>query len=173
MPELNLHFYDERMINYFFKDPDFINRASKQYITEREHLNWLLTYDRTAIESYIKIYKYLDSLGMKGSDSIRFEFDPNDYKHYLGKYKAKWCSDKDFVFDDSVTVTLEEGKLIWNGYRSDGPNTRKEIIPINRNNFRDNGLGVYHLEFDDKGDVEGIWFSTPPPLWIYSLEKIR
>ena len=66
---------------------------------------------------------------------------------------------------------MEEGKLIYTGYRSDGPDTRKEITPINKYHFRTIG-GFYHLSLDDSGEVEGIRFSSGP-IFILTMEKIR
>ena len=88
------------------------------------------------------------------------------------KYDATWCTEKDFVFDDSVVVSTEKGKLFWIAYRTDETGSKKEITPINKYHFIDENYGFYHLEFDVHGDVKGIRFSHGPR-WIYSLKKVR
>lgn len=87
-----------------------------------------------------------------------------DYQHYLGRHDSTWCSDKVYVHDDSIVVSIEKGKLIWTGYRVVSPwTTRTEITPINKYRFRDDrSAGIYYLEFDDKGEVKGIRYSEGP-----------
>ena len=131
-------------------------------------------YDKSAINVYQKIYNYLDSLGMKHSDSLLFQYNPDDYKHYLGKYDALWCSVKNEVLDDSIIISLEKGKLMYTGYRSVGPDTRMEIIPIGKNAFRDKRYdgGLYHLSYDDLGEVVGIRYGGGPT-YTLTMKKIR
>ena len=164
---------DERIINFFINDREYSKKAMSQFSWVSGYRVSISSYDYLAVSAYKNIYNYLDSLGMKNSDSLLFQYDPNDYNHYLGKYHSKWSSDKNYIHDDSIVVNIEKDKLIWTGYRSDGPDSRKEIIPINKYHFRDDyNNGVYHLEFDDHEEVEGVRFSVGPG-FVLRMEKVR
>jgi len=164
---------DERIIDFFINDREYSKMAMNKFSYVSGYRVSISGYDYLAVSAYKNIYNYLDSLGMKHSDSLLFQYDPNDYKHYLGKYDPKWSSDKNYVHDDSIVVSIEKDKLIWTGYRSDGPDSRKEIIPIDKYHFRDDlNNGVYHLAFDDHGEVEGIRFSMGPS-YILTMKKVR
>ena len=131
-------------------------------------------YDIQGVQVQKKIVDYLNSINFKYSDSFLFEYHAGDYKHYLGRYESKWCSDKNYIHDDSIAVKIENDKLIWYGYRSVSPGTtRTEITPIDKYRFRDDrSSGIYHLEFDDKGEVERIRYSQGPS-FVLNIEKIR
>ena len=169
----NLRQKDDRIIDYYMNNPEYMKMVIDKFILVlafRESLNF---YDMRAYSVYKKIYEYLDNLGMQHSDSLLFQYDSNNFKHYLGKYNSNWCSNQDFVHNDSIAVTLEEGKLIWNDYRPNGTDSRKEIYPIDRYRFRDKSGGFYHFQFDDQEEVEGVRFCKFPPLFVLDITKIR
>ena len=171
--DMNGYDEDERITDFFQNDPEYLKMAFQNYKYSYDYRKLLEAYDRESIKVYKDIYKYFDSLVMQHSDSLLFQYNPNEYKKYLGKYDSKWCSDKTYIHDDSIDVSIEKGKLIWTGYKSDGPDTRLEIIPINKYRFRELHYdgGLYHFEFDDQGEVEGVRYSNG--LWTLKIKKVR
>ena len=164
---------DEKFLNFVMNDPDYLKMATHMFSLNSEYRYAIGVYEQGALIVLKNIFDYLEGLHIRHLDSIPAQFDPEDYKHYIGKYESKWCSDKNYIHDDSIVVTLEEGKLIWNGYRQNGQGSRKEIIPINNYRFRDDNLdGIYHLKFDDHGEVEVIRYSNGPGFTL-DMEKIR
>jgi len=165
--------HDDRISQFFTDDLEGRNVVLENFSWVSEYRYSLADYDNRAISVYKKIYNYLDSLNMEDSDSLLFQYDPKDYIHYLGKYHATWCSDKNYVFDDSTIVGIEKGKLMWTSHRPTGLDRRYEIIPINKYHFRDEyGYLVYHLQFDEQGEVIGIRL-TAGPTFILTMNKIR
>jgi len=163
---------DDKTINdYYLNNPEHFNSSTEYFILTSDYSKYLINYYKKAVSVYEKIYNYLDGLGIRHSDSLLFQIDHQHYKHYIGGYDSKWCSKNWYVHDDSISISMEEGKLMYTGYRSDGPDTRKEIIPINKYHFMTFG-GFYHLSLDDSGEVEGIRFSSGP-IFILTMEKIR
>ncbi|MCA0932439.1 hypothetical protein LCM02_08250 [Lutimonas saemankumensis] len=164
---------DERIINFFSNDPEYLKMAAENFDLSSSYRWALQEYVLMATRVYQDIFHYLNSIKFKHSDSLLYEYNPNDYKHYLGKYDAKWCSVKNYVLDDSIAITIEEDKLFWYGYRPDGPNTRTEIIPFDKYHFIDDRFaGIYYLEFDDQGNIEGIRYSQGPN-FILKIKKVR
>ena len=161
---------DDRAMQFYLNDPEFEKMVMDKFEAINNFRRGLCRYDVGGSALYKKIYEYLDNRGIQHSDSLLFQFDPEDYKHYLGKYEPKWSNREDYIDFDSIAVTLEEGKLIWN-YRRNGQGFRNEIIPISRNYFRDIHHGFYYLKFDDRGEVAGIRFSNRE--YIIDMEKIR
>ena len=162
---------NETANNYYLNNPEHYNSSTEFFILTSDYSKYLINYYRKAVSVYEKIYNYLDGHGIRHSDSLLFQIDHQDYKHYIGKYDSKWCSKNWYVHDDSIYISMEEGKLMYTGYRSDGPDSRQEIIPINKYHFMTLG-GFYHLSLDDSGEVEGIRFSSGP-IFILTMEKIR
>lgn len=165
---------DERIINFFSNNPEYLKMAAENFDLSSDYRMRLQDYVLRATIAYREIFDYLNSINFKHSDSLLYSYDPNDYKHYIGKYDSKWSSVKNYVHDDSIAVTLEEGKLIWTGFRDEAPgNTITEIIPIDKYHFVDDRRsGIYYLEFDDQGDVEGIRYSQGPK-FILKTKKVR
>jgi hypothetical protein len=163
---------DETIIDYFLNDPEYLNTAHAILILNTQARYALSLFDKHAVSVYEEIHEYLDSLELREKDSLLFDYDPEEYNHYLGKYSSKWCSDKNFIHDDSITVSLEEGKMTYRGYRPDGHVTKHKIIPINKYRFRNQFGGIYHLKFDKHGDVQGIRFSYGHSFTL-DMEKIR
>ena len=165
-------FDDERIMDFFANNPEYLKIALENFQLFSCYRITLQRFEWRGVKAYKRLYNYLDSLGIKHSDSLEFDYDPKEYKHYLGKYSSKWSSNKNYIHDDSITVSLEDGRLIWNGYRSDRPDTRSEITPINKYRFRDDKGGLYHVEFDEHGEVEGVRYSGGPGFTL-DIEKIR
>ena len=167
---------DERIIDFFANNPEYIKMAMENFHFGSIYRIQLQRYDLNGVNAYRKIFSYLDSINLKHSDSLKYSYDPNDFKHFLGKYKWDWISASGdrIVPDDSIVVSLEEDKLIWTGYREVFPGTtRTEIIPFNKYSFGDDrGAGVYYLEFDDQGEVNGIRYSEGPS-FILKTKKVR
>ncbi len=163
---------DDKTVNdYYLNDPEHFNSTTEYFILKSDNSKYLINYYRKAVSVYEKIYNYLDGLGIRHSDSLLFQIDHQHYKHYIGRYDSKWCLKNWYVHDDSISISMEEGKLMYTGYRSDRTDSRKEIIPINKYHFMTLG-GFYHLALDDSGEVEGIRFSAGPS-FILTMEKIH
>ena len=165
--------YDNHeVLNYFVNDPEYVNIASDYFTVVHTYRGHLETYDKDGLSIYHKIHDYLKRQNLQLTDSLYFEYNPNRFKHYLGKYESVWSSDKNYVHDDSIVISLEEDKLIYTGYRSDGPDTRFEIIPVDKYLFRTERGGFYHLSLDDEGEVKNIRFSVGPG-FILDMKKVR
>ncbi len=161
------------MQNYFRGDQEYINLAANYSLVAHNYVTFLSEYDGVGLNNYQQIHEYLVSQNLQLTDSLLFEYKSDMFKHYLGKYESEWCSIKNYVHDDSIVISLEENKLIYTGFRSDGPDTRLRIIPIDKYLFRTgSNSGFYHLEVDDHGEVEGIRFSMGPRFHL-KMKKVR
>ena len=162
---------DKTANDYYLNDPEHYNSSTEYFILTSDYSRALMGYDKKAVRVYEKIYKYLDGLGIRHSDSLLFQYDHQDYKHYMGKYNSQWCSKNWVVHDDSISISLEEGKFMFTGHKSDGPDRRFEIIPINKYHFTATD-GYFHLSLDDSGEVKSMRFSQGPG-FILTMEKTR
>ncbi|WKK66498.1 hypothetical protein [Lutimonas zeaxanthinifaciens] len=162
---------EETINDYYLYNPEHLSSSAEYFILVSDYSRFLRIYDKKAVSVYRKIYDYLDGHEIRHSDSLLFQHDYKAYKHYIGKYESKWSSKNWYVPDDSISISIEEGKLLYTGYRSEEPNILREITPIDKYHFRTNG-GFYHLEFDDHGEVEGIRFSAGPGL-VLDMKKVR
>ena len=166
-------FEDERIIAFLNNSREYHNMAIQSYAWIRNYRSYLWGFEIQATSTLKKVQSYLDSLDVKRSAFVLKNYDSGDYKYLLGKYESKWCSDNNWVHDDSIAIKIEDGKLIWYGYRSDGPDTRVEVFPINKFRYMDERKGAfYHLEFNDHGEVDEITFSAGPD-FILKIEKVR
>ncbi|WKK66495.1 DUF6090 family protein [Lutimonas zeaxanthinifaciens] len=163
---------DEVITNYFLRNPEHLNSVSVVYKKQSRYNQWINNYDRISVSTYRKLHKYLNDKEIERANSINLDIDVEKNKHYLGKYDSKWCSDKNYIHDDSIVISLEKGQLIYTGYRSSGPHTKMNIIPITEHRFRSGNGGFYHLELDNHGKVEGIRFSAGPR-FILTMKKVR
>ena len=112
-----------------------------------------------ALTTYREIYKYLEKHEVDHTDSLYFEYNPNDFRHYVGTYIEYENSQVVDSREDSVVISIEEGKLYYTPYLKGGGNNRREIIPVNKSYYRTKfGTGFYRLSFDDNDEVIGqIW----------------
>ena len=164
---------DESFLDFATKDPDYSKLAMMLFMLRSGYTRDLAVYHREAMSAYLNIYNYLDSLGIRQSDSLFFQYDPEDYKHYLGKYDSKWSNKSGYTHQDSIVISLEENKLIYKGFRSGRPSFQTKIIPVNKFHFWEERSGaICHFEFDDQGEVKGIRCSNGPR-FILKIEKVR
>ena len=153
---------DERIIDYFINDPEYRKIAIDLFSWNMAYNIQLSMYDNLAIPVYKEVNDYLDSLNIVRSDSLSLEYNPGDFKNYLGKYNYKW-SRKGNTITDSVLITIEKDNLSWKDYVSGEIHWNSRIIPINRYRFRVAGKpGVGHIEFDELGLVENLRYSIGP-----------
>lgn len=164
---------NEEMQNYFRGDPEYINMTTNYSLVAHKYSNFLNVYDKEGLSNYRQINKYLIDKNLQLTDTLLFEYQPEIYKHYLGKYTSEWCSLNNYVHEDSIVISLEENTLTYTGYKSDRRNTRIKIIPVDKYLFRtESRAGFYHLEFDDHEEVTGIRFSIGPS-FILTMKKFR
>jgi hypothetical protein len=163
---------DDRITEFFANDPKYLKMVARKFENLTFYRFHLTRYEYEAIEVYTKIYKYLDSLKINHSDSLLFQYNTKDYKHYLGKYEPKWSSIKEDASSDSVVISIEKDNLMLTFY-ADGIDNKFEINPINKYHFRDERtLPIYYLEFNKQGEVEGLRLSVGHIL-TSSMKKIR
>ena len=166
-------FDDDRMIDYFENDPEYRRMAIDHYRRMATYNFELSLYFYEAVPVYKSVRNYLNTHKIIRLDSLEIDYNPNKYKHLLGKYTINWCSDKAYIKPDSIIISIEKGKLRYKGYESDGSDYSNEIIPLNRNRFIIEGIpGINHLKFDSIGDVERVRFSQGPT-FIWEMKKVR
>jgi len=163
---------NEEILNYFLGDPEYLNIITSYLITVHDYRRYLEVFDREGLSIYRKIHKYLTSQNLQITDSLLFEYHPEMFKHYLGKYEPGWCSIKNHVHDDSIVISLEENELIYSIYRSDGPDKRIKIIPVDQYHFRTEQGGFYRCSLDDEGEVVSYRFSAGPN-FVADMKKVR
>ena len=166
-------FNNQKVIDYFQSDPEYRSMVLTGFLINGglhyQHSN----YEYHAVPVYKKVRNYLDSLKIKRSDSLVLEYNPNDYKHLIGKYDFKWKSSTEENIRDSVIISIEKGHLNYSDYVTGEIHLESKIIPINKYRFRfENQEGVCHLEFNDQGDVESLRYSWSPNA-IYWWKKVR
>ena len=110
------------------------------------------------LRTYREIYEYLEKSKVDHSDSLYFEYNPDDFRHYVGTYIAYDNSRLVNPPGDSLVISIEDDKLYYSPY-FEGRNTKREIIPVNELFFRTEfGRGYYRLSFDENNNVvEHIW----------------
>ena len=146
-------------IDYLVNNPTFkkdvIDFSEILLIFLRTHIEY---FEIESADAYLTVYQYLERNNISHMDSLYFQYDANDFRHYTGTYVTKWRSfhDRTSEMADSLVISLENKKLYYTPYYNNGTNTRREIIPISKYNFRTVfGRGFYRLRFDDEGNVIG------------------
>ena len=145
-----------KYFEYLAENPKFKKHA---LIYARDQLRSLrLDIERFDIRGrmvYRMIYDYLEERKMMHDDSLYFQYDPNQFKHYTGVFiESEWDDpDDESNAMDSIVISIENNKLFFTPYFPAG-NSRREIIPINKYKFRTEfGRGFYRLKFDEKNNV--------------------
>ena len=81
--------YGQKEIDYYLNDLEFENNAVEYIgITMDRHFYWIETWFQKFLKSYNLVYNYLENHNIQHNDSLHFSFNPQDYKHWIGKYKA-------------------------------------------------------------------------------------
>ena len=110
-------------------------------------------------QSYKKIHRYLSSKNERHSEPLLFTYTAEDFRHLVGTYIKTWDSDLGFYddvmrnkYEDSTVVSIENDILFYTPYFSDGTDSRREIVPVNKSHFRTElGRGFYQVVYDEKG----------------------
>ena len=164
--------YDnDGMLNFFIGDPEYLNMVTSNLWTIHTYVSYLSQYDAEGLIIYRRIHDYLINQDLQVTDSLLFEYQPEMFKHYLGKYESVWSSDKNFVHDDSAVISLEEDRLIYTRYRLDGPAIKFQIVPIEKYLFRTESGGYFHLNLNDQEMVENFRLSTTR--FVLDMKKVR
>lgn len=154
---------DEEMLEFLVNDHRHLNAVIYFSSIVLENLRrFVESYEIEAVRSYRKLYKYLEANQIKHLDSLHFEYNPNNYEHYLGTYMPYEITYLDFgIFEDSTVVSVEDGKLFYTPYYRDGVSRRREIIPVNKYHFRTElGTGYFQVVHDSLDQVVGLTWSN-------------
>ena len=152
------------MLNFFVNDYRHLNAVAKfSHLVLGTLCRMIEEYEIESTASYRRVYDYLEKHEITHTDSLYFQYDPNQYEHYLGTYKPYENTniDLDVEYEDSVVVSLENEKLYYTPYFREGGNSKREIIPVNKYLFRTvRGRGFYHIDIDSSNVVKEITFSA-------------
>jgi len=159
--------YSKEEIDYYLNNPmhkiNVAGYASKTLgLFNLNIQNW----EKRLLKNYKRIYDYLEDRNIQHSDSLLFEYDPAQYKHYIGVFKPFKSSGRDSPEQLSEIISkveLIENKYIWSEYFQGKKTSTYEIIPISKHYFRlkniDQG-GYYNILFDEYNKVSGMSFSV-------------
>ena len=65
------------------------------------------------------------------------------------------------AIEDSSVISIENSKLYYSTYFTDGGSSPREMIPVSKYYFRTKyGLGFYHIIYDENDEVESIRHSA-------------
>ena len=108
----------------------------------------------------------MEEQNIQHSDSLLFEYDPDKFKHYIGKFKPvqatgfETFNTKERYEDAFAKIELIDNKYIMSDFSNDKKNDSFEIIPINKHYFRaEGGGGYYNFIFDEDEKVSGLTFT--------------
>lgn len=145
---------NEERIEYLANNPKY-RKDVGEYTSEQ--MRWLRpdieNFEIIGRQVYNRIYHYLESNLIKHDDSLYFQYDAQDYKHYVGVYVETERSSPNMVVTDSTVISIENQKLYYTPFVK-GQGSKREIIPVSQNKFRTEfARGFYRLIFDDNGKV--------------------
>ena len=128
--------------------------------------NNLQNWEKRLLKNYTRIYDYLEDRNIHHSDSLLFEYDPSQYKHYIGVFKPFETSTgtptPKELSEQMRKIELIENKYIYSRYFQDKKITDSEIIPISKHYFRLKDIdygGYYNIIFDENNKVSGMSYS--------------
>ena len=162
---------NEEAWDFLKNDPDFMFLLYEFFQSSSNYLAYINFRETQAFDAFEKINEYFDKKEIEYIDSSIFDYDPHKFEEYTGKYKVKWYSDKTFIPYDSVVVSIENDKLMYNAYLVKR-GVRGEFIPTdipfsstgNRFRVNDQNLwpwGIFHAFKNNEGEDE-IRFSAGP-----------
>ena len=132
-----LYIKNEERFNYVLKDPNFrsdvidyagILLEDFRYVLERFEMN--------SLNIYKNVFAYIEKKKISHSDSLYFQYDPQNFEHYVGTYIHRWQSFERPWPTDSLVLSIERDKLLFIAYYSEGTIEKREIIPVSKNRFR-------------------------------------
>lgn len=158
--------YSKEEISYYLNNSTHKINVAKYANTTLGFFNSnIQSWEKRLLKNYKTIYNYLDELNIQHSDSLLFEYDAAQYKHYMGVFKPFESDGIKIQKKPSEIVKIEliENKYIWSLYFQGERIVSSEIIPISQYYFRLKKIGItgyYNLVFDDNNKVSGMTFST-------------
>jgi hypothetical protein len=118
-------------------------------------------FEITALRSYRGIHQYLDQNMIQHKHSLLFEYDIEEFQHYVGSYVPY---ENSTVFDnvtDSVVISVEDEKIVYRVIYKNGRSFKSDVIPVDRYRFRTSfGSGFYRLDFKGQEQVSELVFSN-------------
>jgi len=147
-------FYDDNEIDYYLNDPAY----KKNVVTYAElrlsrFINLTTQYENDFLDIYDRVYEYLEEQNIQHVDSLLFGYDPDQFKHYLGKFKE--VNDDEFV-----EIELINNKYVISIIIKEKKINLGEIIPATKYYGRMRSFGAYFtFIFNDKDEVSEVIFS--------------
>jgi len=160
--------YSKEEINYYLNNSKYkIDVAQYARITLVAFNFDIQTWEKRLLKNYKTIYDYLEERNIQHSDSLLFEYDPAQFKHYIGVFKpfdessGNWSPKK--LSEYMYEIELIENKYIWSRYFQGKKTNTSEIIPISKYYFRLKKIGengYRNIIFDENNKVSGMSFSV-------------
>ena len=171
--------YSEKEIEYYLQDPEYKKNAAEYLnITILVYHRYLIGWFQRFLNSYNKIYSYLETNNLQHDDSIHFTYDAIQYKHWVGSYKTvEWPSFADAYFREKELVSDIEllNDSYWvKVYQNDTLVGSDELFPLTRTCFivkRYPNEGFRRFSINQNNKVSGFEFINGP--FRIRTEKIR
>jgi len=159
--------YVKEEIDYYLNNSmfkiDIVNYASGSLRIFNSNIQ---RWEKGLLKNYKITYDYLEDRKIHHSDSLLFEYDPAQYKHYIGVFKAFETStgrySQKMLSEMVIKIELIENKYIYSKYSQGKKTATSEIIPISKHYFRLKKIdenGYYNIIFDENDKVSGLSFS--------------
>jgi hypothetical protein len=162
----HIQIYDQKVLdlnNLMYK----INVAAYADATLGNFNAEMQVWEKRLLKNYKRIYDYLEERNIQHSDSLLFEYDPAQYKHYIGIFKLFETStgrgSPKELGEVMLKIGLIENKYIWSEYFQGEKTSTSEIIPISKHYFRLKKIdknGSSNIIFDENNKVSGMSFSA-------------
>ena len=152
---------NEDRISYLVDNPSYKKDIGEFILEEMQSLRPDVEYfDIRGRQLYNYIFDYLEFNMIKHDDSLYFQYDVEDYKHYVGTYIETNRSSSRMVKVDSLKI-FKEDDTFHITYYFENTGIRREIIPVSKYHFRnERRTGFHRLIFNDQGKViEQVWSS--------------
>jgi len=171
--------YSKEEIDYYLNNSKHkINVAQYANITLGGFNLNIQNWEKRLLKNYKITYDYLEERSIEHSDSLLFEYDPAQYKHYIGVFKAFETSNgrtsSKTLSEVRQKIELIENKYIWSEYFQGKKIAASEIIPISKHYYRLKKYGhegYLNIIFDENDKVSGLSFSVGT--WRVKFKKIE
>ena len=170
--------YSQKEIDYYLNHPEYKKNAA-EYLSIELSTNFfgLQVWFQKFLKSYNTLYTYLDNQKIQHNDSLFFTYNPNDYKHFIGKYKiVDWSYEINYLETNDIVeeIVLLNNRYYVEGYVNDTLVDKNEIFPISNTCFmskRFAHIGFYRILFNEQNEVSGMHYNHGT--WRLKSTKIR